>query len=556
MSYISSPHTTPLEHRTLFQLLDHNTSVSPNKEAIVFRDDGFNRNSYTFKKLKDQSQILAAKLIELGLERGDKVVFMLSSCWEFVVILTALNRIGAVAVVLDVTSYGFVASISDQVKYVFTDQTQDDVIGSLVRMRENDSSKSVVLVGTTRRYKMEGTIFYGDLLGDDKVDFEKLTKVEISVQFDDSCVVVFTSGSTGNPSPKEYTHHGFVNGILGEARMAGLSRDTILFSDAPFDWITGLANISYVLGTATTLVTFPPNLLFSNHVTTKVLRILEEERCTHATFLHYFLKDLTTCKELASFDLSFLKVCLTGGQSTDFDLLHKVLKVLPGLTIFIAYGSTEVFVCCSQSVDLASICRVDEVGKMKVSPGFEVKVVDSEGRLVPVDTAGELCVRGAAMVHSANPFNLPATSHRSPITATGWFHTSDWAAITSEGLVRILGRMDDVIKFATDSVQPKEVEEILCEHGAISDVKVVGVPDQRLFETICACVILSPRFQGSEKEAILELKEFAMQGIPVGSNGLSWVPQYYLCFESFPKTRTGKTDRKMLRKLAIEKLGL
>ncbi|EDO29421.1 predicted protein [Nematostella vectensis] len=507
MSYISSPHTTPLEHRTLFQLLDHNTSVSPNKEAIVFRDDGFNRNSYTFKKLKDQSQILAAKLIELGRSEGIK--------W-FLCFLVAGN-------------------LCDQVKYVFTDQTQDDVIGSLVRMRENDSSKSVVLVGTTRRYKMEGTIFYGDLLGDDKVDFEKLTKVEISVQFDDSCVVVFTSGSTGNPSPKEYTHHGFVNGILGEARMAGLSRDTILFSDAPFDWITGLANISYVLGTATTLVTFPPNLLFSNHVTTKVLRILEEERCTHATFLHYFLKDLTTCKELASFDLSFLKVCLTGGQSTDFDLLHKVLKVLPGLTIFIAYGSTEVFVCCSQSVDLASICRVDEVGKMKVSPGFEVKVVDSEGRLVPVDTAGELCVRGAAMVHSANPFNLPATSHRSPITATGWFHTSDWAAITSEGLVRILGRMDDVIKFATDSVQPKEVEEILCEHGAISDVKVVGVPDQRLFETICACVILSPRFQGSEKEAILELKEFAMQGIP---------------------TRTGKTDRKMLRKLAIEKLGL
>jgi fatty-acyl-CoA synthase len=187
--------------------------------------------------------------------------------------------------------------------------------------------------------------------------------------------------------------------------------------------------------------------------------------------------------------------------------------------------------------------RTATVGR--VHPHVEVKIVDpASGTLMPAGEPGELCTRGYSVM--LGYWNEPDKTAEA-IDRAGWMHTGDLATMDSDGYIKIVGRSKDMVIRGGENVYPREIEEFLYTHPDITDVQVVGVPDERYGEEIAAFVI--PR-AGAELD-VESVREFCK-----GRIAHHKVPRYVICIDEFPMTVTGKIQKFKLRDLAIERLGL
>lgn len=396
MSYIHKPHLKPLEHRTPFQLLHAHVNVHPYKEAFVFRDEHSNREALTFQEYETKSRFLAGAFLEIGLIRGDRVLVMLPTRLEFVVVHMALTRIGANAVVDEEGCYPAIHDI-DKLACIISRVDSSIVNNNKVVLNiqaaldENKLKASVVVGPSTGSLDHKKVYTYGKLLqmGQTNLDCsEAVKRAEVAVQMDDPTFVLFTSGSTSLPKPIQYTNHGFINGARADATMMALDEDSIFFSDAPFDWVSGLClGIGVVIAIGSTLVTFPPKLAFQGGMVPTIMKTVEEEACTHAMFLSYFLHDMTICNEILDMDLSKLKIVVTGGQPTPVPLLKSVFRVVPHFNVLNVYGATEINLLSSQVITKDNVETFD-YGVMSIVDGVELMIADEKGQIVPVNTTG------------------------------------------------------------------------------------------------------------------------------------------------------------------------
>ncbi|EDO32319.1 predicted protein [Nematostella vectensis] len=390
MSYLHKPHTSPMSHRLLFEHLDEQASMYPDKEALVYRDEHFRRKTITFKQYQQRSHALAARLLELGLRRGDAAISMLPGDIEYMVVNMALNRIGVNAVIIEPNADGtlpFLENIKNIKAVICCDQFPG-VISAVQGFIHRKSIKVAIVVGIApegdqRLYSYEDLVQQGDDTS------SALKQAQAEVQMDDHALVIFTSGSTGIPKPIQFTNHGFVNSSIFSAPKLKASSESIFFCDAPFDWITGLSVSTLVAIVGCTVVSFPPKVAFKSEMTGTLLRCVAEERATHAVFISYFMMSILEYDGLDTASLSALQYISTGGQPIDPTLLKRVFQALPALCeIQIVYAATEFNVLATCDVTRENIDS-DEYGYLDCHEGTELKVVDSEGHLVPVGTPGE-----------------------------------------------------------------------------------------------------------------------------------------------------------------------
>ena len=210
----------------------------------------------------------------------------------------------------------------------------------------------------------------------------------------------------------------------------------------------------------------------------------------------------------------------------------------------IAYGQTEHSPVITQTLTSDSIeRRVSTVGK--VLPGVEARVVDPEtGQVLGPEVQGELQARSSMVMQGY--YNLPeATS--SAIDDEGWLHTGDLATVDEDGYFKITGRLKDMIIRGGENVYPREIEEFLYTHPKVSDVQVIGVPDERFVEEVMAWVMLKPG-ESAEPE---EIREFCR-----GRIAHYKIPRYVKIATEFPMTVTGKIQKFRMREMAVEELGL
>jgi fatty-acyl-CoA synthase len=364
-------------------------------------------------------------------------------------------------------------------------------------------------------------------------------RIQQSLSPQDVINIQFTSGTTGNPKGAALTHHNILNNANQVAVGMRLTEQDRLCIPVPMYHCFGmvLGKLACVARGATAV--FPGDAFEPG----AVLATVEAERCTA---LHgvptMFIAELEH-PDFDRFDLTSLRTGIMAGAPCPVEVMKKVISRMHMSEVLIAYGQTE----CSpvNHMTLADDPlekRVETVGR--AGPHLEIKIVDEHGDVVPVGEKGDICARGYAVMQGywEDPERTVET-----IDAEGWLHSGDLGVMDAEGYVSVVGRLKDMIIRGGENIYPREIEEFLFTHPDIQDAKVIGVPDARYGEEVCAWVQLRDGAQLTEEN----IRTFCKEHIAYFK-----VPRYIRLVEEFPMTVTGKVQKFKMREAMIEELGL
>ena len=273
------------------------------------------------------------------------------------------------------------------------------------------------------------------------------------------------------------------------------------------------------------------------------LETLASERCTAMYGVPTMFIAALQHPEFERFDLASLRTGIMAGSPCPIEVMKQVIGKMNMQQVTIAYGMTETSPVSFQSgTDDPLDRRVSTVGR--VQPHCEVKIVDGEGHIVPRGEPGELCTRGYSVMLG---YWEDEARTREAIDAAGWMHTGDLATIDDEGYCKIVGRIKDMVIRGGENLYPREIEEFIYRHPAVLDVQVVGVPDDRYGEELCAWIIVREGQTLGEQD----VRDFCK-----GQIAHYKVPRYIRFVESFPMTVTGKIQKFQIREQMKRELGL
>jgi fatty-acyl-CoA synthase len=274
-----------------------------------------------------------------------------------------------------------------------------------------------------------------------------------------------------------------------------------------------------------------------------VLETVQAEKCAALYGVPTMFIAMLGHPDFARFDLTSLRTGIMAGSPCPIEVMRQVIDRMHMPQVTIAYGMTETSpVSFQSSMDDPLERRVATVGR--IQPHLEVKVVDAEGRIVPRGEPGELCTRGYSVMLG---YWDDAARTAEAIDAAGWMHTGDLATLDEEGYGNIVGRIKDMVIRGGENVYPREIEEFLYRHPAIQDVQVIGVPDPKYGEELCAWIVLKPG-EALEAEAV---REFCK-----GQIAHYKIPRHIKFVEGFPTTVTGKVQKFAMREAMIAELDL
>jgi fatty-acyl-CoA synthase len=272
------------------------------------------------------------------------------------------------------------------------------------------------------------------------------------------------------------------------------------------------------------------------------LTAVHRERCTHLHGVPTMFIAQLDHPRFAEFDLGSLRGGIMAGSPCPIEVMKRVNAQMNMREVTIAYGMTETSPVSFQSgTDDPLERRVATVGR--VMPHLEVKIVDAEGRTVPVGQTGELCTRGYSVMQGY----WGDDERTAEAVVDGWMHTGDLATIDAEGYCNIVGRVKDMLIRGGENVYPREVEEFLFRHPAVAQVQVFGVPDAKYGEEVCAWIVLKPGAEASEDE----IRAFCQSQIAHYK-----VPRHVRFVAEIPMTVTGKAQKFVMRRQMAEALGL
>jgi len=247
--------------------------------------------------------------------------------------------------------------------------------------------------------------------------------------------------------------------------------------------------------------------------------------------------------EFKRFDLRSLRTGIMAGSPCPVEVMKRCVNEMNMREVTIAYGMTETSPVSTQtSCDDPLERRVGTVGR--VHPHVEVKIVDGEGHVVPRGTSGEFCTRGYSVMLG---YWDDAERTAEAIDRGGWMHTGDLATMDEDGYFNIVGRIKDMVIRGGENVYPREIEEFLFRHPKVEAVQVVGVPDQKYGEELCAWV----KLKAGESATAEEIQAFCK-----GQIAHYKIPCYIKFVDGFPMTVTGKVQKFMMREATVKELGL
>jgi fatty-acyl-CoA synthase len=371
-------------------------------------------------------------------------------------------------------------------------------------------------------------------------DAGRLEERMAELAFDDPINIQYTSGTTGYPKGATLSHHNILNNGFFVAELLGYTAEDRVCIPVPFYHCFGMVmgNLGATTHGACMVIPAPA---FEPAAT---LAAVAEEHCTSLYGVPTMFIAQLDDPEFGSRDLSSLRTGIMAGSPCPVEVMKRVQSEMHMAEVAICYGMTETSPVSTQTRrDDTLERRVGSVGR--AGPHVEIKVVEPDsGLVVPRGQSGELCTRGYSVM--LGYWNEPEKTDDA-IDAAGWMHTGDLATMDDEGYCNIVGRIKDMVIRGGENVYPREIEEFLYGHEAVADVQVVGVPDERYGEELCAWVVLRENAAASEEE----IRDFCR-----GRLAHFKVPRYVVFTEEFPMTVTGKVQKFKLRDESVERLGL
>ena len=552
-SYVCGASAQGLIGETIGRYFDAACARYAAREALVVRHQNL-RLSYA--QLRERVDALACGLMRLGLAAGERIGVWSPNNAEWTLTQFAAAKLGLVLVNINpayrrselgyalaragcralIAAPGFKGSDYLQMLADLAPEMADCAPGAL-RARRLPALQFVIRLGSGAT---PGTLNFDNLLGTPGADeLAHLARIGTTLQFDDPVNIQFTSGTTGNPKGATLSHHNILNNgyFVGEAiRLVPGDR---LCIPVPLYHCFGMVmgNLGALTHGATMVY---PAEAFDAAAT---LAALSEERCTALYGVPTMFIAQLDHPDFAKHDLGSLRTGIMAGSPCQIEVMKRVVDKMHLPEVTIAYGMTETSPVSFQSAtDDPLERRVATVGR--IQPHCEVKIVDEQGRIVPRGQPGELCTRGYSVMLG---YWGEEARTREAIYAAGCMHTGDLATIDHEGYCNIVGRLKDMVIRGGENLYPREIEEFLYRHPKVQDVQVIGVPDAKYGEELCACVIV----RSGEHLTADELRGFCD-----GQIARHKIPRHIRFMDLFPMTVTGKIQKFRMQEQIKAELGL
>ncbi len=511
-------------------LLAKHAEERPEAIAIV---DGDRRSSWA--ELHRLSQRFALHLRELGIEAGDVVALQLPNWLEYVVCYHGIQLAGGIVVQLGADwrsaemEYGL--GVGPAKAAIIPREFLDyDYPTTLQDLRPKLPSLEHVLVG--RGEAPDGCISLDEILADpieDRIAPETLRECRPSP--DQIIRIVFTSGTTGLPKAIMHTNNTLAHS--GRTVRADFNHDA---DDVVLMYVPFSANYGAIMGLQLPVTVGARMVLMDRFSATRALDLIEREKITYVPGTPTAFIALSNSPAIEHARLESLRLLLSAGASFPVQSI-KELRQKFKTTFIDSFGMNEFgmgFWCLPED-------DPDEVdGSIgRAIPGVEARVVDADGRPVPLGETGELVIKSAGMCAG---YHNNAEANASSWDEEGWFHSGDLATLDDKGYFRVVGRSKDVIIRGGANVSPREVEEVLIREPRIREVAVIGLPDEYYGEVVCVCVIPKP----GEKPTVDEIQAYLKTRIASYK-----LPSRVVMLNEFPRNSMGKVRKEVLKERVL-----
>jgi fatty-acyl-CoA synthase len=552
-SYVHGASNVPLIGETIGQNFDRAVAQWGDRPALIVRQQAIR---WTYRELGEQVDAFAAGLIALGLNPGERIGIWSPNNAEWVVTQYATAKAGLILVNIN-PAYRLseleyaLNKVGCRALITATAFKTSDYIGMINTLAPELRGAQPGQLKSAKLPALEMVIQIGPEPAPGTIPFDsvaakatqshrtRLVELAPRLQFDDAINIQFTSGTTGAPKGATLTHHGILNNgyFIGEAMK--LTPQDRLCIPVPLYHCFGMVLGNLACTTHGSAMVYPGEGF--DPLTT--LQTVAEERCTALHGVPTMFIAQLEHPEFSKFDVSSLRTGIMAGAPCPIEVMRRCIREMHLSEITIAYGMTETSPVSTQTTtDDPVERRVSTVGR--VQPHIEVKIIDTEGRVVPRGVSGEFCTRGYSVM--LGYWNDKERTDQA-IDAPRWMHTGDLATMDEEGYFKIVGRIKDMVIRGGENIYPREVEEFLYRHPKIQDVQVFGVPDERYGEELCAWV----KLRAGETLTADEVRDFCRDQIAHYK-----IPRHIRFVEEFPMTVTGKMQKFIMRERMVGELGV
>lgn len=536
------------------EVLDQVAAQHPDSPALILRQESL---QLSWSQLQAEVDRTARGLMALGFSRGDRVGIWATNISQWVLMQFATAKTGIILVNLNLRfrahELEFVLKQSGCVGLVMEHAFRDvDYVETLRYLApELDTCYSGTL-HSSRLPNLRQVVYIGEIAPTGMTNWktmlaegERITPAELrersaSLNFRDTINIQYTSGTTGQPKGAELSHYNVVNNgrFIGDS-MKLTEHDRVCIP-VPFYHCFGmvLGNMACLTHASTMVI---PADYFDPLAT---MQTVHEQRCTALYGVPtMFIAELSHPR-FKEFDFTSLRTGIMAGSLCPIELMRRVINEMHCGELTICYGLTEASPVITQTTtDDTLVRKTTTVGR--ALPHTEVKIIDPHtGQEVPLGENGELCTRGYLVM---NAYHNNPEGTRTTIEPDGWLHTGDIASMDEHGYVVITGRLKEMIIRGGENIYPREIEEFLYSYPGIKDVQVIGVPSQKYGEEVMAWII--------PHEGVT-LDANAIQAHCRGQIAGFKVPKYVKFVDSFPTTVTGKVQKFIMRRTAMDELGI
>jgi fatty-acyl-CoA synthase len=545
-SYAKGETEPALIEETIGANFERTVAAHADNEALVEFATG---RRWTYAELDRDVDALARGLIGAGIAKGDRVGIWAPNCAEWTITQYATAKVGAILVNVNPSyrTHEFSYAVNQSGLRMLISAESFKTSDYRAMVEEVISTGSISGGGSTSGGGLERVVYIGTddwtaLVAEGYGLPESAVPDRMAtLEPGDPINIQYTSGTTGYPKGATLSHRNILNNGFFVTDLINFTHEDRLCIPVPFYHCFGMVmgNLGCTTHGATMVIPAPG---FDAETT---LRCIEEERCTGVYGVPTMFIAMQNHPTFADRDLSSLRTGCMAGSICPVDVMKRCIDDMHMAEVSIAYGMTETSpVSCQTRADDDLDRRTATIGR--VHPHVEIKIVDPvSGETVERGETGEFCTRGYSVM--LGYWEDPEKTAEA-VDEGGWMHTGDLAVMRDDGYCNIVGRSKDMVIRGGENIYPREIEEFLYGHPDVEDVQVIGVPDEKYGEELCAWIRM--------KAGAAPLDADAVRAYATGRLAHYKIPRYVKVVDEFPMTVTGKIRKVQMREESARELGL